>query len=195
MSHRMAGEPAEQGAPARSLLRGHEPSRVLAGAIVALVVGLVGWTVFLALTLPSVHSARHWDAAWVGFDAALIAILAATAWAAWFRRQILVAAALIAGTLLVCDAWFDIVTSLGTPDQTVTISTALLAELPLAGVLFWLARRIMLRTVAGFPALLGDDQVTGQLRQAPLLFAASERRPSRATAGTDPEPSAIVDRR
>ena len=183
----MASEAAEQGVPARGLFRGHEPSRVLAGAIVALVVGLIAWTVFLALTLPSVHSARHWDAAWVGFDAGLIAALAATAWAAWFRRQILVATALVAGTLLVCDAWFDVVTSLGTRDQTVTIATALLAELPVAGVLFWLARTIMLRTVDAFRAQVGEERVGSRLREAPLLFA---ERPNRAD-----ESSAIVDRR
>ena len=154
-----------------ALFRGHEPSRLLAGTIVAAVLGLVVWTVFLAKTLPAVHSARHWDAAWAGFDVALIATLAATAWAAWFRRQILVAAALVAGTLLVCDAWFDIVTSLGTRDQTVTIATALLAELPVAAFLFWLARTIMLRTVAAFRSQPGQQQLGAHLRAAPLLFA------------------------
>jgi hypothetical protein len=157
---------------ATALFRGHEPSRLLAGTIVAAVLGLVVWTVFLAKTLPAVHSARHWDAAWVGFDVALIATLAATAWAAWFRRQILVAAALVSGTLLVCDAWFDVVTSFGTRDQTVTIATALLAELPIAGFLFWLARTIMVRTVAAFRAQPGQQQLGAHLRAAPLLFAA-----------------------
>lgn len=151
----------------------HQPlNRWLSAGIAALLAGLIVWTVHLALTLPSVHDARHWDVAWVGFDAALIAVLAATAWAAWFRRQILVATALVAATLLVCDAWFDVATSLDTPDQTVTLATALLAELPLAGFLFWLARRIMLRTVAAFPMQLGDGQVTHRLRRAPLLLAA-----------------------
>ena len=152
--------------------RGHEPSRVLAGTIVALVAGLAAWTVFLAKTLPAVYAARHWDAAWVGFDAALIAALAATAWAAWFRRQILVAAALITGTLLVCDAWFDVTTSLGTPEQAVTIATALLAELPIAGLLFWLARAVMVRTIAAFRAQPGRPSLGAHLRGAPLLYAA-----------------------
>jgi hypothetical protein len=87
-----------------------------------LVVVLVCWTVYLALALPGNHDARHWDLAWVGFDTALIVMLGATAWAAWFRRQILVAAALVTGTLLVCDAWFDLTTSLGTADQVADVA-------------------------------------------------------------------------
>jgi len=145
-------------------------SRWVSAGIVALLLGLVPWTAFLAVTLHGRFEARHWDIAWVGFDAVLIVVFAYTAWAAWFRRQILVAAALVAATLLVCDAWFDVTMSLGTPDQTVTIATALLVELPLAGFLFWCAHRIMVRTVAAFRSLLGDDRVTGRLSQAPLLF-------------------------
>lgn len=153
--------------------RGHEVSRLIAGAIVVFVSGLAGWTIFLALTLPGSHQARHWDAAWVGFDTGLILALGATAWAAWFRRQILVVAALVAATLLVCDAWFDVTTSLGTSDQTLTLVTALLAELPLAGILFWLARRIMVRTFAACRARLGEERADVPLREIPLLLGGS----------------------
>ena len=160
---------------------GTDLSRWFSAGIVALLLGLIPWTAFLAVTLHGRFEARHWDVAWVGFDAVLIAVFAYTAWAAWFRRQILVATALVAATLLLCDAWFDVTMSLGTPDQTVTIATALLVELPLALFLFWCAHRIMVRTVAAFRSLLGDDRVTGRLSQAPLLFAGDQR-----TAGADP---------
>jgi hypothetical protein len=90
-------------------------SRWVSAGIVALLLGLIPWTAFLAVTLHGRFEARHWDIAWVGFDAVLIVVFAYTAWAAWFRRQILVAAALVAATLLVCDAWFDVTMSLGTP--------------------------------------------------------------------------------
>ena len=40
--------------------------------------------------------------------------------------------AIIAGTLLFCDAWFDVITSWGNRDHWVTVITALFAELPLA---------------------------------------------------------------
>ena len=155
--------------------RGHEVSRLIAGAIVVFVSGLAGWAIFLALTLPGSHQARHWDAAWVGFDAGLIVSLGVTAWAAWFRRQILVVAALVAATLLVCDAWFDVTTSLGTGDQTLTIVTALLAELPLAGILFGIARRIMVRTFAVCRARLGEERTDVRLREIPLLLGGSPK--------------------
>jgi hypothetical protein len=154
---------------------GADLSRWVSAGIVALLLGLIPWTAFLAVTLHGRFEARHWDVAWVGFDAVLIAVFAYTAWAAWFRRQILVATALVAATLLVCDAWLDVTMSFGTPDQTVTVATALLVELPLAGFLFWCAHRIMVRTVAAFRSLLGDDLVTGRLSQAPLLFATGPR--------------------
>jgi hypothetical protein len=161
---------AQQSLSAVHEFRGHEVSRLIAGAIVVLVAGLVDWTIFLALTLPSAHAARHWDAAWVGFDAGLTLVLGVTAWAAWFRRQILVMAALVAATLLVCDAWFDVTTSLGTSDQTLTIVTALLGELPLAAVLFWLVRRIMVRTFAVCRERLGDERTGVRLREVPILL-------------------------
>jgi hypothetical protein len=171
----------------------HRPAgRRLAAGIAAVVAGLVPWTVFLAFTLDSRFQTRHWDVAWVGFDAGLIATLAATAWAAWFRRQILVPTALVAATLLVCDAWFDVATSLGTPDQTVTIATALLGELPLAAFLFWLARRIMLRTLAASRDQL-DKPRHVRLHDAPLLLAAPGPRAGR---GPDEQrrPTSVLSR-
>lgn len=146
--------------------------RRLAGGFAVLLAGLVPWTVFLAFTLHARFEARHWNLAWVGFDTVLAAALAITAWAAWSRRQILVAAALATASMLLCDAWFDVATSLGTPDQALTIATALLAELPLAAFLFWLARRIMLGT---FAACRDELEHSGRvrLRHVPLLLAAA----------------------
>ena len=45
-------------------------------------VALVPWTLYLTFTLPSRHVTFHYDLAWVGFDVALAASFAATAWAA-----------------------------------------------------------------------------------------------------------------
>ncbi|MGA9761181.1 MAG: hypothetical protein WBQ14_02000 [Gaiellaceae bacterium] len=174
--------------------RGHEVSRLIAGAIALFVTGLAGWTIFLALTLPGSHQARHWDAAWVGFDIGLIVALGLTAWAAWFRRQVLVVAALVTATLLVCDAWFDVTTSWGTGDQALTLVTALLAELPLAGVLFWLARRIMLRTFAACRARLGEEGSDVPLHEIPLLLGRSPKvEPGSAGGGRAPMPSSTDD--
>lgn len=117
--------------------------RTLSTVFLLLALCLVGWTVFLGFSLPPSYDARHWNLLWIGFDVAIVAVLTSAAWAAWARRQILASAALIAGTLLLCDAWFDIVTSIGQGDQWVTLLTGFGAELPLALFFFWLHRRLV----------------------------------------------------
>jgi hypothetical protein len=111
------------------------------------VVVLVPWTVFLDLTLPRKYDASHWRLLWTGFDAALIGVLLLAAWAAWYRRQILAAIAMVAGTLLFCDAWFDMVTSFGHRDEWLTLLTGFGVEMPLGVFFFWLYRRIAMTTL------------------------------------------------
>jgi hypothetical protein len=108
---------------------------------------LVPWTFFLGFTLPPRYDAGHWRLLWTGFDAALIAVLLLAAWAAWYRRQILAGIAVVAGTLLICDAWFDMVTSFGHRDEWRTMLTGFGGELPLGIFFFWLYRRIALTTM------------------------------------------------
>jgi hypothetical protein len=74
--------------------------------------------------------------AWVGFDSALLVSLALTSYLAWRRRHAVIAAAFIASSLLTCDAWFDVTTSLGPGDVAVAVASAFLLELPLAVLLF-----------------------------------------------------------
>ena len=95
---------------------------------------LVPWTIFLTVTLPSRHVTAHYDVAWVGFDIALIAAFAATAWAAVRRTRWLVPLAAVTGTMLLCDAWFDIVTSQGGGEVVEAIGEAVVGELPLAAL-------------------------------------------------------------
>ena len=54
----------------------------------------------------------------------------------------LVPFAAVTGTMLVCDAWFDVLTSRGTMDVTVSAVLAVVAELPLAVFCFWIARSV-----------------------------------------------------
>ena len=88
----------------------HMRRRVLEALVGGCVV-LAAWIVVLALQLPKVYDAEHWDLAWVGFDVGLLIGLAATAWAAWRRRAIIVLFATSTATLLVADAWFDVTTA------------------------------------------------------------------------------------
>jgi hypothetical protein len=100
---------------------------VLAG--VALL--LPAWALYLAVVLPREHVAPNWDVVWVGFDLALAALAAAAVLA--FRRRSrwtpVFGGALAAA--LVCDAWFDVLTSDGS-DRWVAVALAVFAELPVA---------------------------------------------------------------
>jgi len=103
---------------------------------------LVPWIVVLAVTLPRHYETGHWQVAWIGFDIALFASLAVTAWSLWRQRQIVVIACLITGTLLICDGWFDITTSGHGSDLIKSILSATLIEIPLAISLLVLSGRI-----------------------------------------------------
>jgi hypothetical protein len=97
-------------------------------------VGLVPWTLYLTFTLPSRHVTFHYDLAWIGFDVALAVAFGATAWAAFRGSQWLVPLAAVTGTMLVCDAWFDVVTSQTGTETWEAVAEAVLGELPLAAV-------------------------------------------------------------
>ena len=97
--------------------------------------GLLVWTLYLTYSLPSRHVTEHYDLAWVGFDVALLAAFAATTWFAVRSSQWLVPAAAATGTMLLCDAWFDVVTSTPGGRLEATLEAAF-AELPLA-LIFW----------------------------------------------------------
>lgn len=100
----------------------------------AVAVALIPWILYLTFTLPSRHVTFHYDLAWVGFDVGLTASFAATAWAAFRGSRWLVPLAAATGTMLCCDAWFDVVTSQSGGDMWEAIAEAALAELPLAAV-------------------------------------------------------------
>ena len=97
-------------------------------------VAMVPWILYLTFTLPSRHVTFHYDTAWIGFDVALFLSLAATAWAAFRGSRWLVPLAAVTGTMLVCDAWFDIVTSQSGGEMWEAVAEAAFAKLPLAAV-------------------------------------------------------------
>jgi hypothetical protein len=118
---------------------------------------LIPWIAYLAMSLPTRYVAAQWKVAWVGFDIALVVMLSWTAWNAWHRRQMLILSAIITATLLVCDAWFDVVLDWGRRQVAVSIATALLAELPLAGLLVRVAMRLIRAVQRARWAELGRD--------------------------------------
>jgi hypothetical protein len=104
---------------------------------------LVVWIVVLVLTLHRSFHAQHWKGAWVGFDLILLLAFAATGWAFWRGRQMVIACLLVTGTLLCCDAWFDVVLDLGSSDIWLSVASAVLVELPMAFLMFNAARRLI----------------------------------------------------
>jgi hypothetical protein len=115
------------------------------GILVSLIacLALAGWIVVLVLTLHRSFHTHHWKGAWVGFDFILLMAFAATGWAFWRGRQIVIACLIVTGTLLCCDAWFDIVLDAGTSDVWLSVASALVIELPLAFLMFNGARRLI----------------------------------------------------
>ena len=98
-------------------------------------VGLVLWTVLLALTLPSDYHVHQWRTTWVGFDALLVAAMASTAYLGWRKHRGVVIAALATAALLICDAWFDVSLAIGTPDIWISAVLAVVVEVPMAAFL------------------------------------------------------------
>lgn len=119
------------------------PSLPLLFASAALV--LVPWIGLLVVSLPCHYSARHWGIAWAGFDAGLALALGLTACAALRRAPWLDRAAVAAGTLLIADAWFDVVTARSTDAIALALTEALAIELPLALLCIWVAQTSRLR--------------------------------------------------
>jgi hypothetical protein len=139
---------------------------------------LAGWIVLLAATLPHHFNAHHWRTVWVNFDVFLLAAFAATAWAIWRERQVLILLLMLLGTMLCCDAWFDVGTSLGTGGMWMSLVSAFAAELPLAFLAFAGARRLLRATVVA--AVLAGDCSLRYTRLAGKGFEEALPRPVRA---------------
>lgn len=141
-------------------------------ALVALVgccVVLAIWIGLLALTLPPQYRAGGWRGAWVGFDVAELLAFAATGWAAWRRRQLLIVSLAVLATLLVCDAWFDVMLDAHTPGFPTSLLSALLVELPLALLAILFARRLLRITIGQIMRYEGLTGRVPPLWQIPLL--------------------------
>jgi hypothetical protein len=133
--------------------------------------GLIPWTIGLAVTLPRTYLVGNWPLAWTGFDAILLGCLSTTAWALWKQRQIAVPASMVTCVLLACDAWFDVVTARGGHCLIVSLATAVFAELPLAALLCLISVRLLhagVRVARG----LEPDAASQALWRTPLITSA-----------------------
>jgi hypothetical protein len=92
---------------------------------------LVPWTIYLALSLPGTQMSANYNAAWAGYDVLLMLALGGTAYFALRRSRYLATAATATATMLVVDAWFDVLTTPGVR-RLESIGLAVVVELPLA---------------------------------------------------------------
>ncbi|MGA8245903.1 MAG: hypothetical protein WB797_03295 [Nocardioides sp.] len=95
---------------------------------------LVPWALYLAVSLPREHRIRDWDVLWVGFDGIEVLLLVATFWLSRQRRIIGILTAFATGVVLLCDAWFDLLTS-APGELWQAVLAAVFLEIPLAVIL------------------------------------------------------------
>ena len=136
---------------------------------------LVGWIIVLLLTLHRHIIATHWRLAWIGFDIVLLAAFAATGWAFWRGRQIVIACLLVTATLLCCDAWFDVILDLGTSGMWMSIASAVIVELPIAFLMFSAARRLIRLSALVAMGESADPDSFSPLWRIPMLGEAASR--------------------
>jgi hypothetical protein len=109
----------------------------LGGAVV-----LIPWIV-LMFTLPqAVDVPRHWQLVWGGFDCFLVLGFAVTAFRLMTRSPRGAVTAAMTGTMLLIDAWFDVLTT-HRGGQLLSILMAVFAEIPCAVICFYVSRRIV----------------------------------------------------
>jgi hypothetical protein len=95
---------------------------------------------------------------------------AATAWFGRRRRQIVITAFLVTATLLLCDAWFDVVLSWGSAEQPTAILTAIGGEIPFAVFLLTVYHRLVRALTAQIWRDRGRAGDPPPLRKLPLLL-------------------------
>jgi hypothetical protein len=159
----------------------------------AIGLALLPWGLWLAVSLPHHHETEHWNVAWAGFDVGLALAFVLTAVAAWRRSPWVSAAAAATGTLLIVDAWFDVVLE-SHGELRWSVLTAVSAELPLAALCFWIAYRTerFLAQIVGAAlggshlAASGEGAAEGDL--VGVLEVAADGQPAREAG--DPDPAA-----
>ena len=148
-------------------------------------IGLLPWAIWLSASLPPTHHSAHWDVAWSGFDVGLAACFCGTAIAA-HRRSIGWAGPLAAatGTMLVVDAWFDVILESHGNELSTALIEALVFELPAAVVCFWIAfrtERLVARALHLAPA--GERPPEGDLVR--VFEVTADGKPAREPGDAD----------
>lgn len=120
--------------------------RILPRWVVAFFLGgalvLIPWDVLMFSVPQVVNVPKHWVLVWGGFDCFLILGFAVTAFRLMTRSPKGAVTAAMTGTMLLIDAWFDVLTT-HRGGQLVSILMAVFAEIPCALICFYVSRRIV----------------------------------------------------
>jgi hypothetical protein len=164
----------------------------VAGLFAAAGLALLPWTVWLSSSLPAHHVTARWDLAWSGFDSGLALMFLLTALAAWRRSPWLEACAAATGTLLVTDAWFDVILESHADEMRFALLLAAVAELPAAAFCFWIAYRtehfLSLLVGATSSHLPTARERTAEGDLVRVLEVAADGEPARETRHSDASP-------
>ncbi len=148
---------------------------------------MLPWTLWLSTSLQPHHVTDRWDLAWSGFDTGLAVLLLATAFAAYRRSPWVGALAGATGTLLVTDAWFDVILESHADELRQSIALAIFVELPLAAFCFWIAlrtERFLARALEGLHlAATGKSTAEGDL--VGIFKVAADRETAREPGDAD----------
>lgn len=102
---------------------------------------LLPWTLYLSQSLPERHISIHWDVSWVGLNIALIFAFFITGYLSYIQSRWVAISASVLGSILVLDAWFDILTQHNQSELRTAILLAVFVELPIALTSFVIAGR------------------------------------------------------
>jgi len=135
--------PSATSAGARDITLGvRRRARRLAWVYLIVAVGLIVWTVFLAVSLPKENLEHHYRLTWAGFDLIEVLAIYLTAHLAFRLDARVVFPATVVATLLVADAWFDVTTSATAKAATGALILALAVELPAAAFSLYVAYKV-----------------------------------------------------
>jgi hypothetical protein len=104
---------------------------------------LIPWTVHLSYELPTRQIAQHWDVSWGGLDVGIIIASLLTAVLAFKKSKWVAVPATMVGTLLLVDAWFDVMSSHRGLEFNEAILMAAFFEIPIALMSYGLAFHVL----------------------------------------------------
>ena len=119
-------------------------ARWLPLALVIAALALIPSLVIVLTVVPPVQIAHHLPLAWTGLDVFELLALAGTGFELHRRSVVTVVPATITGTLLLCDAWINVIPTTGMARAEAVVLA--FVEVPLAALSFWVAARAARRS-------------------------------------------------